>query len=75
MLNLKKLNDEIPSEDINYVYEFVNSHSHLDSKQGLIQFDPTLTVSGRDSIKKALSLIELADNAHYKAMKKAVGVT
>jgi len=73
LMGLKSINADISSEDIGYVYGFVNSHSHLDTKSGLIQFDPTLSLNGRDSIYKALNLIELSDPEHYKAMKKCTG--
>lgn len=72
MLGLKKINKEISAEEIEYVYNFVNSHSHLDTKSGLVQFDPTLSVSGPDAIKLTLKLVEQADKAHFKAMSKAV---
>jgi wobble nucleotide-excising tRNase len=71
ILGLKTKKNDITSEDIGYVYNFINSHSHLDTKSGLIQFDPTLSLNGRDSVYKALNLIELSDPEHYKAMKKA----
>jgi wobble nucleotide-excising tRNase len=73
--NLKKINKDIADEDISYVYDFINSHSHLDTKNGLIQFNPTLSLSGRDSVIKALELVQLADEKHYKAMQKATSVT
>jgi wobble nucleotide-excising tRNase len=72
IMGLKKINNEISSDDLCYAYSFVNSHSHLDTKNGLIQFDPTLTLSGPDSIKAVLKIIEQADEKHFKAMKKAV---
>ncbi len=72
MLGLSKINKEISTEEIEFVYNFVNSHSHLDTKSGLVQFDPTLSISGPEAIKLTLKLIEQADAAHYKAMCKAV---
>lgn len=72
MLGLRKISKETSSEDIEFVYNFVNSHSHLDTKTGLVQFDPTLTITGPDAIKLTLKLIEQADAPHYKAMCKAI---
>jgi len=72
LIGLKNVNKEISSEDLSYVYSFVNSHSHLNTKNGLIQFDPTLTLSGPDSIKAVLKIIEQADDKHFKLMSKAV---
>jgi wobble nucleotide-excising tRNase len=70
---LKNLSKDIETEKVKYVYEFINSHSHLNTKDGLLQFDPTLAITGPDAIKATLSLIELSDEKHYKAMVKAVG--
>jgi len=72
LMGLNKINKEISSDDLNYVYSFVNSHSHLDTKNGLIQFDPTLTLSGPDCIKALLKIVEQADEKHFKSMKNAV---
>jgi|WetSurMetagenome_2_1015567.scaffolds.fasta_scaffold00458_1 wobble nucleotide-excising tRNase len=72
LISLKDVNKEISGEDLNYVYAFVNSHSHLDSKNGLVQFDPTLSVSGPESIKTVLKIVQQADEGHYKLMLKAV---
>jgi wobble nucleotide-excising tRNase len=72
LLGLKDVNPAISSETLESVYNFVNSHSHLDTKTGLLQFDATLGVSGRDAIARTLSLIEQADAPHYKAMIKAI---
>ncbi len=72
LISLKDVNKEISPEDLNCVYAFVNSHSHLDSKNGLIQFDPTLSVSGPESIKTILKIVQQADEGHYKLMLKAV---
>lgn len=70
LMSLKELNPAIKSEEIGYVYSFVNSHSHLDSKSGLVQFDPTLTLNGTECVSKVLKLIEHADSHHYKCMVK-----
>lgn len=72
-LALHRLNKAIATEDIKHVYNFVNSHSHLDTKSGLLQFNPTLAIGGQEMIQKTLGLIEAADPPHFKAMKKAVG--
>lgn len=72
ILRLRKINKDIDEEDIEFVYNFVNSHSHLDTKNGLVQFDPTLSISGPEAIKLTLNLIEQADKDHFKAMTKAV---
>lgn len=70
--NLKKNNDKISAEEIEDVYSFVNSHSHLDTKTGLIQFDPTLAPNGKSYIDKVLKLIFKSDKDHYEAMVKLV---
>src|SRR5690606_28111042 len=70
---LKGINKSIETEKLKFVYEFINSHSHLNTKDGLLHFDPTLAISGPDAVKATLSLIELSDEKHYRAMVKAVG--
>ncbi len=72
MLKLQKVNKAIPSQDIGVAYQFVNSHSHLDTKSGLSQFDPTLPLNCKENIRLVLRLIELADSKHYRMMKNAV---
>jgi len=72
LMGLNKINKEISSDDLNYVYSFVNSHSHLDTKNGLIQFDPTLPLTGPDSIKTVLKIIKQADEKHFNQMENAV---
>jgi len=72
LMGLKKINKNISSEELGYVYSFVNSHSHLDTKNGLIQFDPTLTLNGTESTKLVLKIIEQADKWHFKDMKNAI---
>jgi hypothetical protein len=69
---LKDIGEAIAGEDIKYVYNFVNTHSHLDTKTGVLQFDPSVALNGRDAIRKTLRLIESADKHHYKSMAKAV---
>ena len=71
LTEIKTINKAIDGEDIKFVYNFVNSHSHLDTKTGLLQFDATIAVNGRDAVKRTLALIDQADPYHYKAMIKA----
>ena len=70
MMGLRSLNKSISTDDLNYVYSFVNSHSHLDTKSGLVQFDPTLPLTASDSIRTLLKVVEQADEKHVKAMRK-----
>jgi|GEM_PF-5924631 len=75
LCKLKKLGTKsITSSDVDDVHSFVNSHSHLDSKTGLIQFDLTLAKNAEEYIKKTLEIIEKSDEQHYKSMVKEVGV-
>lgn len=68
---LKSFNEsEIKEEEIEDVYNFINSHSHLDGTTGLIQFDPTLAKNGEKCIQMTLDLIKKADPKHYSAMIK-----
>ncbi len=72
---LKRLGTKsITSSDVDDVHSFVNSHSHLDSKTGLIQFDLKLAKNAEEYIKKTLKIIEKSDEQHYKSMVKEVGV-
>jgi len=41
VMSLKRFDKDISSTDLGEVYNFVNSHSHLDTKTGLLQFDPS----------------------------------
>ena len=73
LMDLKKMGSKkITSTDIDDVHSFVNSHSHLDTKTGLLQFDLKLAKNGEDYIKKTLEIIENSDEMHYKSMVKAV---
>lgn len=72
VLQLRKINKDIYGEDVEFVYNFVNSHSHLDTKNGLVQFDPTLPISGPEAIKLTLKLIEQSDKGHFDLMTKAI---
>lgn len=63
---------DITEEEIDDVYNFVNSHSHLDNKTGLIQFDPTLEKNGEKYIEMTLELIKKVDPKHHADMMKAV---
>lgn len=72
---LKKFGTKtITSSDVDDVHSFVNSHSHLDSKTGLIQFDLKLAKNAEEYIKKTLDIIEKSDEQHYTFMVKEVGV-
>lgn len=69
---MKSLNKDISGAELVDVYSFINSQSHLDSRTGLIQFDPTLTKNGEQYITKTLELIRKCDEKHYAAMTKLV---
>lgn len=75
LMALSEFNKDIKSTDLSEIYNFVNSNSHLDTKTGLIQFDPTLTICGDKSIDLILKVIQQADEKHYKYMEKAVTKT
>lgn len=62
----------ITEEEVIDVYNFVNSHSHLDTKTGLMQFDPTLEKNGEKYIEMTLELIRKADPKHHADMVKIV---
>lgn len=64
--------ENITEEEVDDVYNFVNSHSHLDTKTGLIQFDPTLEKNGEKYIEMTLGLIRKADPKHHEAMSKII---
>lgn len=73
MLAMQKINKAISATDIKEVYNFINSNSHLDTKTGLIQFDPALGANGKKYVDQALKLIKDCDEQHYKDMTKLVG--
>lgn len=73
MLKMKDFNKDISTTDIKEVYGFINSNSHLDTKTGLIQFDPSLGVNGERYIDKTLELLKQCDQKHYDSMIKLVG--
>ena len=73
MLKMKAFDSSISATDVKEVYNFINSNSHLDTKTGLIQFDPTLGVNGSRYIDKTLELIGKCDKQHYDSMIKLVG--
>jgi len=71
---LRRFNKEKISEDeLEDIYSFVNSNSHLDTKTGLIQFDPILGKNGKKYIQMVLDLIKKSDEDHYKSMSNLVG--
>lgn len=71
---LKKLGTKtITSSDVDDVHSFVNSHSHLDTKTGLMQFDLKLAKNAEEYINKTLEIIKSSDEEHYKSMVKEVG--
>lgn len=70
MLKMKDFNKDISTTDIKEVYNFINSNSHLDTKTGLIQFDPSLGMNGERYIDKTLELIKKCDQEHYDSMVK-----
>ncbi len=72
LMSLKSINKSISSSDLSEVYNFVNSHSHLDTKTGLLQFDPTLTLSGEKCIDLILKIVGQADEKHFKAMENVI---
>lgn len=72
LMSLTEFNKEIKPTDLSEIYGFVNSNSHLDTKTGLIQFDPTLTTCGDKCIELILKIIKQADEKHYKYMEKAI---
>lgn len=73
MLKMRDFNkSNISITDIKEVYDFINSNSHLDTKTGLIQFDPTLGVNGAKYIDKTLELIKKCDEKHYNSMIKLI---
>lgn len=72
MQKMKQFNKEITATDVQDVYDFINSNSHLNTKTGLIQFDPSLGANGEKYIKRTLKLIKDCDEKHYDAMVKLV---
>ncbi|MFH1792696.1 MAG: AAA family ATPase [Patescibacteria group bacterium] len=70
--NLYDLNKKINKNDLNQIYNFANSHSHLDTKTGLLQFDPTLNLNGKKSIELILKIIKQADKKHFEFMKNSI---
>lgn len=73
-MSLKDFNKDISGTDLSQAYNFVNSHSHLNTKTGLLQFDPTLTLSGEKNIELVLNIVKLADEKHFKDMEKAIKI-
>lgn len=75
LMNLKNMGSKkVTSTDVDDVHSFVNSHSHLDTKTGLLQFDLKLAKNGEEYIKKILEIIENSDSDHYKSMVKEARV-
>lgn len=50
------------------VLRFVETHSHAERSDGVLNFDMTLSNGGQKAIKELLAMVESVDNTHYQTL-------